>query len=240
MQTLVINLDNRPERFAQFCASNPFLGGIQRLPAADGSTVDRARLTAVGLVDPALECTAGALGCALSHLQMWQRAITDAAPMTVLEDDAIVNRGFETQAADLVSRLPQDWDLIYWGWNFDAPLIVELLPGVSHGVLHCSQEALRQQLARFQSLEIQPQALRMLSACGTLAYSVSARGASKLIGGCVPVRPIPGVRDPHTQGPFYGIDLAMGMLFPSMNAYVCVPPLVVSPNDNSSTNQSRT
>ncbi len=155
----------------------------------------------------------------------------------MLEDDAVVNRGFDSQAFRVLSELPADWDIIYWGWNFDAPLMLDLLPGISYGFLQANQDTLRQQLPRFQALDIQPRAVRMLSACGTLAYTVSARGASKFIGGCVPIRPIAGVRDPRTNGPFYGVDLAMGALFPSMNAYVCFPPLVVSPNDDSSTSE---
>ncbi|MEJ0007423.1 MAG: glycosyltransferase family 25 protein [Steroidobacteraceae bacterium] len=235
--TLVINLDSQPERFERFRISNGFLGDIERFPALAGALLDRARLTAVDLVDPTLECTPGALGCALSHLLLWQRAVDKGVPITVLEDDVIVNRGFEAQVTRVLCELPADWDIIYWGWNFDAPLMLDLLAGVSCGLLQGDQNSLRRQLPRFQALDIRPHAVRMLSACGTLAYTVSARGASKFIGGCVPLKPIPGVRDPHTHGPFYGVDLAMGTLFPSMNAYVCVPPLVVSPNDDSSTSE---
>jgi protein O-GlcNAc transferase len=237
MPTLVINLDSQPERFKHFSVINGFLGNIQRFPALPGATLDRARLTTVGLVDPALECTSGTLGCALSHLLVWQRAVTSGVPTTVLEDDAVVNRSFDSQAASVLSELPADWDIICWGWNFDAPLMLDLLPGVSYGLLQGNQDALRQQLPRFQALDIKPRAVRVLGACGTLAYTVSARGASKFIAGCVPIKTIPEVRDPHTHGPYYGIALAMGALFPSMNAYVCFPPLVVSPEHDRSTGE---
>lgn len=235
MQTLVINLEGRPDRFARFSATNGFLSGIERFAAVDGRAVDRMRLASVGLVDAELECTSGALGCALSHVLAWQRAVTEGIALTVLEDDAVVNGRFEVEALRLISELPEGWDIVYWGWNFDAPLIVDLLPGVSYGVLQCNQDTLRRRLAGFQALEVRPRPARILSACGTLAYTISPRGAGKLIGGCVPLKRIPDVRDARTGAPVYGVDLAMGTLFPQMNAYASVPPLVVSPNEDSST-----
>lgn len=235
MQTLLLNLDRQPERLARFMARNAFLTSVERQPAVDGRVADRAPLIETRVIDSGLECTPGALGCALSHLLVWQRAVTNSIVTTVLEDDAVVNRVFESEAQRVLSELPPDWDIVYWGWNFNAPLFLDLLPGVSAGALNCDQSSMAQRLTHFQALEVRSRPVRMLGACGTVAYTVSTRGAGKLIAGCVPLRPIPGVRDPHTQGPFYGIDLAMSVLFPSMNAYACVPPLIVTPNDGSTT-----
>lgn len=220
---LVINLDRRPDRMARFSATNGFLSALQRFPACDGDSADRQRLIAEGAVDAGITCRSGALGCALSHGSIWQQAL-QRGEITVFEDDAVVNGNFETQAPRLIAQLPPVWDIIYWGWNFDAPLVVDLLPGISPVVMHCRQKGVRQGLQQFQALDITPRLMRLLRVSGALAYTVSARGADKLLRGCFPLTP-----------GFYGIDLAMARLLPTMNACVAVPPLAVSPNDDSET-----
>ncbi len=234
MPTLVLNLESRPDRLQRFTAVNSFLSDTERLAAVNGHAVDRARMLEVGLIAPTLECTPGALGCALSHVVAWQRAVTENKPITIFEDDAVVHAGFQTLAPQVIAQLPQDWDILSWGWNFDAPLVVELLPGIGSGVIQCNQDMLRQNLLRFQGLPLQPRPVRMLAFCGTLGYTVSPRGAAKLIGGCIPLRPLPGLIDLRTGKGYYGIDLAMSALCQQVQAYACVPPLTVSPNDDSS------
>jgi len=95
-------------------------------------------------------------------------------------------------------------------------------------VMHCSQSSLRQGLQQFQALDLSPRLMRLLRFCGALAYTVSARGAERLLRGCFPLMP-----------DFYGIDLAMARLAPTMNAAVALPPLAVSPNDDSETQPER-
>ncbi|HEX3837552.1 MAG TPA: glycosyltransferase family 25 protein [Steroidobacteraceae bacterium] len=234
MPTLVVNLESRPDRLERFTTVNSFLSDAERLPAVNGHAVNRARMLEVGLIAPTLECTPGALGCALSHVVAWQRAVTDNKPVTIFEDDAVVHAGFQTLAPQVISQLPQAWDIISWGWNFDAPLVIELLPGVGSGAIHCNQDMLRKNLNQFQALALQPRPVRMLAFCGTLGYTVSPRGAGKLIGGCIPLSPLPGLIDRRTGKGYYGIDLAMSALCQHMHAYACIPPLTVTPNDDSS------
>jgi len=234
MPTLVVNMENRPDRLARFTKINGFLSGTERLPAVNGHAVDRARMLEVGLIAPTLECSPGALGCALSHVLVWQRAVTENKPMTVFEDDAVVNAGFQTLAPTVIAQLPPDWDIISWGWNFDNPLVIDLLPGVGASAVHCNQDMLRKNLDRFQQLPLQPRPVRMLAFSGTLGYTVSPRGAGRLIGGCIPLRPLPGLIDLRTGKGYYGIDLAMSALCLQMQAYACLAPLAISPNDDSS------
>ncbi len=233
MNTLVINLAHSTDRLTRFTRVNGFLRHLETFPAVEGARVDRERLKAAGLLDPQLACSDGTLGCALSHLTIWQRVRDSGAAITVCEDDAVLNRGFEPQAERLIAGLPVDWDLVLWGWNFDAMLFVDLLPGVSPSVMQFSQTSMRQQLERFQALDIEPHPLRLLSACGTLCYAVSARGADKLISGCTPMKPIV-VRDVDgacTRTVVYGVDHAMAEVYPRIKAYAAFPPLAVSAND---------
>lgn len=233
MRIMVINLDRCPERFTKFSTVNGFLRQVARFPAVEGRAVDRDKLQSDRLLDAALTCSDGALGCALSHIMIWHRVMTDGIATTVCEDDAILNHGFERVSERLVADLPAGWDFILWGWNFDAMLLVNLLPGVSPAAIHCNQDSMRTRLSRFQTLDLEPRALRLLSSCGTLCYSISAGGARKLYAGCTPLKPLAATDAagmPCGITP-YGIDHAMTQLYPRINAFVAVPPLAVSPNE---------
>jgi glycosyl transferase, family 25 len=129
-----------------------------------------------------------------------------------------------------------------WGLNFDSMLLVDLLPRVSAAAIHFHRATMRQQLDRFQGLEIEPRAVRLISACGTLCYAVSARAARKLLAGCTPIRPIllQDAVGARTRSVDYGVDHAIAELYPRIQAYAAVPPVVVSPNElTSSTVQIR-
>ena len=179
MRIVLINLERSADRLAAFRKRNAFLSGFERFQAVDGRLVDRQRLIAEG-----------ALGCALSHMTAWRQIERQGVPASICEDDAVLHCDFERQAAALMTTLPADWDLVLWGWNFDAMLLVDLLPGVSPSAMRFNQALLRRNLDRYQSLALEPRALRVLSAFGSLRYAVSPLGARRLLAACAPIRPI--------------------------------------------------
>jgi len=114
-RVVCINLDRRPERWEQFQrrlpADWPF-GPVQRLPAVDGEQVELPAWYG-GEWRNAL---AGAYGCLQSHLKAWRDAAAQGAcNLFVLEDDAVFAPDFSRQAQQLVSRVPDGWDQIYFG-----------------------------------------------------------------------------------------------------------------------------
>jgi glycosyl transferase, family 25 len=234
MKITLINLDRSVDRLNRFTAMNGFLGGVERFAAVDGSTLNREELKKSGLLDPRVKYTNGALGCAFSHFSLWDRAVTEGAAVTVCEDDAVFNQGFEHQAARLLNGLPTDWDFVLWGWNFDSILLVDALPGVSPGLVCFDQPNMRKELSRFQALDFEPRGLRLLRAFGTICYSVTPGGAKKLLDACRPIRAMT-VLIPGLAGPMFnqGLDVMCTAAYPKINAYVAFPPLVVSPNDHS-------
>jgi hypothetical protein len=130
-----------------------------------------------------------------------------------------------------MAQLPADWDRIAWGWNFDALLRIDLLPGVSHGDLRCDQRQMRRNIESFQHLETSPVAARMLHGWGTLCYTISPKGAQALLDFCLPLRPIL-IDIPGFEGRFQAksIDAALNAVHPSLKSFVCVPPLVITEN----------
>jgi GR25 family glycosyltransferase involved in LPS biosynthesis len=235
MDIHLINLDRNARRLAKFLATNSHLRSVRRFPAIDGNTISRKQFCEHDVFrTEMLAYSNGAVGCALSHLALWKEAVTQSSPVTVLEDDAITNMHFETEAAALIESLPPDWDIVLWGWNFDSILLFNFLPGVSPCLGVFSEPELKNNTAHYQQLRLKPQGFRLQRAFGTLAYSISPRGAEKFAKHCLPIREMdvfcPGL---NRALPNFGIDVMMNALYPEVNAFVSFPPLAVSENDKS-------
>jgi len=231
MQTFLINLDRTPDRLAEFWRINPNLKNVSRFPAVDGSTISREKLIEQNIFAPDVTYSAGAIGCALSHLRLWNTVITSKEPATIAEDDAIFHRDFETLAPSVIATLPPDWDMIVWGWNLDNVMLYDLFPGIGANFVQVGN-TIRQNWPAFQSSPLRPNAHKLTACFGTVCYSISPGGAEKLTSLAVPIRrftlPLPGMKNPLTN---YGIDIVLISLYSRINAFVCMPPLVLTVND---------
>jgi GR25 family glycosyltransferase involved in LPS biosynthesis len=238
----LINLDRTPDRLAQFNRLNEHLGEVARFPAVDGRTLDINALLRIRLLDQSIVSTytKGALGCALSHLALWEQTVADEEPLTICEDDAIFNRHFVGNAERLIATLPGDWDMILWGWNFDSIVSFDLLPGVSPCLSYFDQRSLRAGIRNFQDHHVLPQLFKLHRALGLVCYSLSPKGARTLRNRCVPLREM-GVFFPGLNRRLYnnGIDIPMNDAYPTINAYVCFPPLVATKNEYERTTVQR-
>jgi glycosyl transferase, family 25 len=238
----LINLDRSKNRLATFAAANPHLTEVSRVPAVDGETLDIQSLIDQGVIEKGLVAkdfyTVGALGAAFSHLSMWQLAIDSGQPVTIVEDDAYLHSQFETLAPRSIEKLPADWDLISWGWNFDLFMCFEMLPGVSHCLAQFEQDRSRAGVEAFQSQALDPRAFRLVWQFGTPCYTVSPRGARALQSKVLPLRPTTAVFPPASRAQIraehfrnVGIDSAMNNAWRETNAYICFPPLAVTKNE---------
>jgi glycosyl transferase family 25 len=125
-----INLERRPDRWAEFTAQPGFqrLSNVKRFLAVDGSTIDY-------MNDPRIPMytkkkiknttrrsheeisTIGAVGCALSHIGIWEWAVQNQAAVTlVFEDDAKIPPNFVPYMNELIEKSPtlkdtQQWEL---------------------------------------------------------------------------------------------------------------------------------
>lgn len=237
MDIHLINLDRSVERLERFKRSNARLAArFIRWSAVDGRAVDPAPLIEQGRIDRAVLATfsPGAVGCALSHLALWERAIQTAAALTLCEDDAIFNPGFPEAAEAALAGLPPDWDFVMWGWNFDSYLTFQMLPGVSPCVASFDQRAMSAGIRNFQQQTIAFQLYRLLRGFGTICYSISPKGAAALYRHCLPLRPMP-VYFPGLNRTMAntGIDVMMNATYPAINAFVSFPPLVLAENEAS-------
>ena len=216
----VISLARTPDRLARFRATNPHIPAEHFL-AIDGLEVGYTSIDFPLLFSP------GAVGCYLSHRECWKAATIGA--LTVFEDDAVVHHRFDDLSANILAALPQGWHFCLWGWNFDSALMIEPLPGVAGMVIASDQESLRQKIGAYQDTDIRPTALPLARFSGTPAYSISGAGAALLLD----------LQPPDIVVNFLGknrankgLDDTISLATEQINAFVCIPPLVVTQNDH--------
>ncbi len=237
MITYLINLDRSRERLSQFMANNGHLTTLSRFSAVDGRAANASELISADIIRPEIVqlYSPSDLGCALSHIALWERALAQGEPITVCEDDAIFNLHFEAASKRALALLPPDWDLILWGWNFSGTLVFELLPGVSPCLAIFDEVEMRRGVADFRAQAYAVSPFRLRQAFGTVCYSVSPKGAQALREHCLPLR----------NAPVYcialsrelqncAIDIAMMGQYPKLQAFVAFPPLVLTKNERES------
>jgi len=226
----VISLTRTPERRAEFARRNSGLA-YEFFDAVDGAALNRAAVAATGLFQAGLNFTSGAYGIALSHHHLWQRAAAGQATLTVAEDDAIFRSDFVAQQAAFLGGLPEDWDIVLWGFNFDSVLSLRLPFGLP-AILSFSHNHVRQAVQNFQSFTGAPSPCRLEFCFGLPAYSISPAGARRFLKELFPLRDYTRVY-PLISKPVRneGIDIAMNQIYPGAGAFVALPPLVVTPND---------
>ena len=178
LNMFVINLDHTPERMREFQQINAHLPNVTRFPAIDGKSVGHKALIERGIFAPPIFYKDGSVGNTLSHRELWMMAAERGEIVTAFEDDAIIHSDFETLAPAMIAKLRPDWDMVVWGWNFDAALSFDLFPSVPC-LAHFSQTDMRNQWEAIQKDAIQPSLHRHHYGFGTIAYSVSPAGAKK-------------------------------------------------------------
>jgi GR25 family glycosyltransferase involved in LPS biosynthesis len=230
----LINLDRTPDRLAQFIARHPGVA-IERFGAIDGAKIDRADCIRNGIITPDNRYRPGAIGLALSHITLWRQCAAGSEAFHVGEDDIILRADFAAMAAALLAPLSH-WDIVLWTNNFDWPVKIRPAPGVGPVVLQYDPEEAKRELPRFPLATTRPTLARLVSAAGTGCYSVSPRGAARILTDCLPLGRISAsyVAKPGFGWDNMGIDVEMSRHYDDWQAYLSVPPLAVAPNDQSS------
>ena len=235
MKHFVINLDRSQDRLSKFFINNGNEEKIERFRAVDGKRLAIENLEKRGLIQKNLRSySRPALGVALSHALLWEKCLEINEPVTVFEDDAILNKYFFEKSQAVLETLPDSWEFIAWGWNFDSPMQFFLPGSVSPCVTFYNQDELRKNVDLFKSENFAPSAFKLHTLFGALAYSVTPAGAKQLKKHCFPIQEkkifVPALNREVLN---YGFDVAWNEYHRSGKSYVCFPPLTVSRNDDS-------
>ena len=228
----VISLERTPERWRTFQAANRGEPAYTRFDAIDGLKIDPAVLVASGMMAVDLAYTPGAIGCALSHIAFWRACAAADGPVTVCEDDAILHPDF-SRGAPAAAALQPDFDLILWGWNFNSVLAGEVFDGAPFA-MSFNEDRMRQSVEGFRAKRPTPTLLRLGRAFGTPCYTLSPKGAAKLLALCLPLAPLR-VAFPllSQEVDNTGVDIAMNAAYADIAAYVAFPPLALTLNVSS-------
>ena len=229
----VINLARTPQRMAAFLKRNGAAGvAFRRFEAIDGSAISEEEAIQLGVIKPRTKWeTKGTIGVALSHRNLWDKAIADQRSLIILEDDAYVRHDLKTALMTAMSGTDA-WDIVMLGYNTDSLLEVNVVGDFDMSALFTVRYPTPAQLDRF-ALARNPAALFGLRhAFGICGYAISPHGAARLRELVFPMDNRM-LEFPATQKrfPAYSIDGMMNAFYREMRAYACVPPLVLAPND---------
>lgn len=122
METYLINLDRRPDRFAEAKKQLDREGiPFVRVPAVDGKAHQLPKGWTAGH---------GAYGCSLSHRGILRDCIARGVPeVMIFEDDVILAPGFGEKLKEFLATVPVHWDALFLGGQHETPP-VEVSPGV--------------------------------------------------------------------------------------------------------------
>jgi GR25 family glycosyltransferase involved in LPS biosynthesis len=175
----VINLDRRQDRIEKFMKTNESIADrVLRLPAFDGKTLPLTPKLARLFAPHDFNWKKSVMGCALSHLAMWMKLVTDKPDIKsylICEDDAVLDPKWkETWSAMMKEKaLPEDWDVVYLGG---------VLPPNRKAFEDIAVEKVNSYVGRVKENTIfgQQVANRYFHFCA-YAYVLSRRGAQKVL-----------------------------------------------------------
>ena len=180
----IINLDKDTARWrsvtAELSGKGVPMDRVTRLPAVYGKDLSPAELQASASGIARHFCTAGMIGCYLSHRNFWQQTLEGAAPwQAVLEDDVQVSEDFCEKLEECVGELESHPETR--GGNWEVLLL---------GALGCVHPQRKYKLNRINAFVAGGGRVtrRVTEHChvprrpfGTHAYVLSRRGAAKLL-----------------------------------------------------------
>lgn len=240
----VINLERSVDRLRRFLTLNLHLANhVARVTAVDGTRIDREALIGSGLITADLPYGSGTLGCALSHISLWQRAVRKYRPITVFEDDVVVHPRFLELAGQVLAALPDDWDFVQWGCPINAAnnLAAWVDLGRTTARIDSTGAVRWRDAAGYAAFQAQPlraaAPIRLLHAFGLFAYSLSPKGAHLACNHCLPLRSRDITLDGRWSMRDDGIDVTMCGLYPNIKAFLAFPQLAIPCVDDPSERQ---
>jgi GR25 family glycosyltransferase involved in LPS biosynthesis len=238
-QCYVITLARLPDKYPAFLASNEKTGlEFRRFEGVDGKALSQADAINTGVIRPSITgYTAGAIGCAASHLQLWKQVRNSQDNILILEDDAYCRWDIRDRLDDFLGDT-KDWDIILLGYNTGSILDVRISDDCDLAGFFSNQNPTPTQLAKFQRAKDRVTLMRLNNALGSCAYLLSPRGAEKLIN-AFPMdnRPVvmPGlqmIKSGQTSFRCITSDMIMNTVYRDIGAYAVVPPLVIPRHDH--------
>lgn len=230
MHIFVISLEKSTDRRTKFDNMNSKYIQYTYHNAVDGSKLNIDHLYKNGiLAKNTMNYSNGALGCALSHLQLWEKCIQLKEPIIIMEDDAIVSEHFNKNINNLLHSLaPPNWDIIQLNYNMDSILCYY---NTNYEICNCffnKTQITDANIHDFVNNKVNTCIAKLVHSFGTSAYIISPNGAKLLKEKCFPldnrILRIPMLNSIQC----FSIDSMMNSVYKEMASYVCVLPFVTT------------
>ena len=231
MEIFVISLERSPDRKETFDNYNSKYINYTYHNAVDGKLINLDKLDSRYLKKGSINYSNGAVGCALSHLQLWEKCIELNKPIVVMEDDVIVSRDYNKHMNNLMNNLlPKSWDIVQLNYNFDSVLSYNNTTYETCNCIFNKHKITKRDISNFVNTKINTTIARLNFCFGTSAYVINPTGAKKLKELCFPLD------NRVINMPFlnnlmcYTIDCMMNSIYKDILAYVCIIPFVITPH----------
>ncbi len=220
LKTLVINLDRRPDRYLKFTknaiASN--FTKFSRVSALDGKIIKSIPKSFKNFVrKPKM----GEIGCALSHLKIWQEVVTKNETTLILEDDSTLNHGFVDRLAMIYRYMnlnKSDFDVLFVGYHLNLDVLNANRQSITEYRYDSKNNFVRHLSEMCLDNNIQS-VLHSFFGGGTFGYIITPKCADKM------------ANHISSRGFRFPVDYEMmncaNIL--NMNMYAVIDPLVFSP-----------
>jgi glycosyl transferase family 25 len=226
MDIYVISLERSADRKIVFDNYNSKYIKYTYFNAIDGNNININKLDKRIFKSGSKNYSNGAIGCAQSHLQLWEKCIELDKPIIILEDDAIVSRDFNKHVNNLMNSLvPKKWDIIQLNYNFDS-----ILSYKNTNCMFNKTPVTKEHISTFVNSKINTTIAKLNHCFGTSAYIINPIGAKILKERCFPLD------NRIINMPFlnniscFTIDCMMNSIYKDISAYVCIFPFVITPH----------
>ncbi len=146
---------------------------------------------ATSRIKDAVPMTLGEVCCSVGHRKVYEQfLLSDGERALIFEDDLVVYNVPEAQIAPMIRRVPDDAELIYWGWWLGRllPWSRMLQQGIDHvrstlGLIEIDHVHIRNRFMRRKNRYFHGAAWNYLFH----AYTITRSGAEKLIAANTPI-----------------------------------------------------
>jgi GR25 family glycosyltransferase involved in LPS biosynthesis len=232
MDIYVISLKRSEDRRKTFNFYNSkHLNNYKFIDAVDGKTLDIDHLDERIIVKVSKNYTNGAIGCALSHLNLWEKCIELNKPIIIMEDDAIVSNNFTKHVNNIMNNMiPKKWDIIQLSFNFDSILSYDNSTFEKCNCIFNKTKIKKEDIDKFINSKINTTIAKLNHSFGMSCYIISPTGAKILKETCFPLN------NKIINLPFlnnimcFTIDCMTNAVYKDISAYVCIIPFVITPH----------
>ena len=225
MDIFVISLKKSLDRRKKFDKLNKEYIEYEYFDAIDGNTIGKNTNI---IKQNASNYSNGALGCALSHLRLWNKCIELNKPIVIMEDDVFVSKEFNKHIDNVIKMLPSSWHILQLSFNCDSILSYSNMNFEDSICFFTKNKFNDKDIESFQNSIIYPTVAKLKMAFGTGCYAITPEGAKVLKQMCFPLDnrsiniPLIGEIKAFT------IDCMLNDIYKKINAYVCPIPFAMT------------